>query len=41
MQSLTDQATALIEQEIRKHPEQWIWMHNRWKTVPPDNRFST
>lgn len=40
IQSLTNRATSLIEQEIRNHPEQWIWMHNRWKTVPPDNRFS-
>lgn len=27
--------TKAIENEIRKTPEQWLWMHNRWKTRPP------
>ena len=20
---------------VRAHPEQWIWMHKRWRTRPP------
>lgn len=24
--------TQLIEAQVRRYPEQWIWMHNRWKT---------
>jgi KDO2-lipid IV(A) lauroyltransferase len=24
-------ATA-IENHIRKYPEQWLWLHQRWKT---------
>ncbi len=31
---LTAAATAAIEQQIRKHPEQWVWMHRRWRTEP-------
>lgn len=26
--------TAIIEKHVRKHPEQWVWMHERWKSRP-------
>jgi KDO2-lipid IV(A) lauroyltransferase len=30
----TQRFTHLIEQQIRKYPDQWVWMHERWKTRP-------
>jgi KDO2-lipid IV(A) lauroyltransferase len=30
----TARFTKIIESYIRKHPEQWIWFHQRWKTRP-------
>jgi Kdo2-lipid IVA lauroyltransferase/acyltransferase len=26
--------TNFIEDTIRKYPDQWVWMHERWKTQP-------
>lgn len=31
---LTTQLTQLFEEQIRKYPEQWLWVHKRWKTRP-------
>lgn len=33
---LTRRFTARLEQAVSRHPEQWFWMHRRWKTPPPD-----
>lgn len=30
----TQNFTNITEQVVRKHPEQWVWMHQRWKTIP-------
>lgn len=33
---ITEQFTRVIEGWIRQYPEQWLWIHNRWKTRPPE-----
>ncbi|HEX4039102.1 MAG TPA: lysophospholipid acyltransferase family protein [Acidobacteriaceae bacterium] len=31
----TARFTAAIEETIRRYPDQWLWVHRRWKTRPP------
>jgi Kdo2-lipid IVA lauroyltransferase/acyltransferase len=30
--------TRVIEQYVRRYPDQWLWVHRRWKTRPPGEK---
>ena len=34
--ALTAEINQIIEQQIRVAPEDWFWVHNRWKTPQPN-----
>jgi KDO2-lipid IV(A) lauroyltransferase len=31
----TQKITWIVENMVRKYPDQWFWVHQRWKTQPP------
>jgi KDO2-lipid IV(A) lauroyltransferase len=32
---LTRMFTSVVEEYVRQYPDQWLWIHRRWKTRPP------
>lgn len=32
---LTSLLTSVIESYVRRYPDQWLWIHKRWRTRPP------
>ena len=35
IRAATQQMASGIEKYIRRYPDQWLWIHRRWKTRPP------
>jgi KDO2-lipid IV(A) lauroyltransferase len=38
LQLVTQRLTTAIEGWVRRRPEQWLWLHRRWKTQPVEDR---
>ena len=36
VESITWKGNVTLEQQIRRTPEDWFWVHNRWKTPQPN-----
>jgi KDO2-lipid IV(A) lauroyltransferase len=34
VEELTQHLTGIVEGWVRENPEQWLWLHRRWKTTP-------
>ena len=32
---LTAKLSLVVEEYVRRYPDQWLWIHKRWKTRPP------
>ena len=41
VKALTQAYTARFEEFVRAHPEQWFWIHDRWKTAERAARVTT
>ena len=35
IRAATQQMASVIERFVRRYPDQWLWIHRRWKTRPP------
>ena len=35
VRQLTQLLTGVVETYVRRYPDQWLWIHRRWKTRPP------
>ncbi|MBI5115565.1 lysophospholipid acyltransferase family protein [Candidatus Poribacteria bacterium] len=33
--AMTQKCAAILEEYVRRYPEQWFWVHRRWRTRPP------
>jgi KDO2-lipid IV(A) lauroyltransferase len=38
VRAITQRYTAALERLIRRHPEQYFWLHRRWKHQPPQKK---
>ncbi len=41
IRNATQEYTRVLEEIIREYPEQWTWLHKRWRTQPDDAQTAT
>jgi len=41
VRDLTQRLNWIIEEQIRRYPAQWLWLHNRWKPRPQEVEHAT
>ncbi|HYG74287.1 MAG TPA: lysophospholipid acyltransferase family protein [Planctomycetota bacterium] len=41
VRAVTARINAAVEKAVREYPEQWLWLHKRWKTRPPGEAESS
>lgn len=41
IRQITMAINARLEEAIRAHPDQWLWVHRRWKTQPNPEELAT
>jgi KDO2-lipid IV(A) lauroyltransferase len=41
IEKATVHATRALDRFVRIHPDQWLWMHRRWKCLDPGPRMAT
>lgn len=41
VKQIMTEITADIEDIIRQYPDQWLWLHDRWRVPPPENIVNT
>ena len=34
IRQLTSSFTKIVEDNVRRYPDQWLWIHKRWRTRP-------
>jgi KDO2-lipid IV(A) lauroyltransferase len=34
LSAITQRFTSALERAVRRHPEQYFWLHRRWKHQP-------
>jgi hypothetical protein len=39
LQVNTQRFTKIVEDMVRQYPDQWFWIHQRWKTKPWSRSF--